>query len=315
MKDLEDQLHLIKNCPSDIRAEVLLADLILDGLSPSDILIFFNSSFKRRYSNDILKVEKLNVNNVKEILGITLSRDGLYDLLPEGLFHSEWDEPISSAKGMSSSSKKESRVEEETRKFFLPFENEFFYQRIQLELQERSILRKLNDNNLDEFFLDFWKVDRSLPRELCVKLTSMLPFVKDIAGDFMLTASCLSAILGEDVTQATRYASITSSEADSDLPDDIVLLGNMTLGINSVIGKRSPENCKLIRFTIGPLRQTGIDPYMKKGDIARFIDCFSGFFIPMEMDVEFEVLMSHDLQSFVLSTENIQIYLGYSTLI
>ena len=315
MKDLGYQINLINRYPSDIRAEVLLADLILDGLSPDDLLVLFNSSFKRAYSNDILKVEKLNLNNVKEILGITLARDGLYDLLPEGLFHSEWDEPMSSAKGMASSSKKESRVEEETRKFFLPLENEFFYQRIQLELQERSILRRLNDNDLDDFFLDFWKIDRSLPKDLSIKLTSMLPFVKDIAGDFTMTASCLAAILGEEVTQTTHFASKPAAEAESSKSDDRGLLGNITLGINSVIGKQSPESCKLIRFTIGPLRKTGIDPYMNNGTIARFIDCFSGFFIPMEMDVEFEVMMPRELQSFVLSTDGVQSFLGYSTVI
>jgi hypothetical protein len=315
MKDLEHQINLINSYPSDIRAEVLIADLILEGLSPAELLIFFKSSFKRGYSNDILKVEKLITNNVKEILGISLTRDGLYDLLPEGLFHASPDAALSSGKGMASDSKKDARIEEETRKFFLPFENEFFYQRVQLELQERLILQKLNDNTLEDFFLDFWKIDRSLPKELIVKLCTVLPFIRDIVGDLKMTASCLGAILEEEVTHTIQYASKSYTETRIDQDNDGCFLGKTSLGVSSVIGTNSPESCKLIRFSIGPLKRTGIDPYLENGDFARFIDCFFSYFIPMEMDAEFDVIMPEELQMFVLDSERANTIIGYSTVI
>jgi hypothetical protein len=315
MRDLDHQINLINSYPSDIRAEVLLADLILAGLSPADLLIFFNSSFKRGYSDDILKAEKLPLNNGKEILGISLARDGLYDLLPEGLFHTSPDTASSSVKGMAADSKKDSKIEEETRKFFLPFENEFFYQRILLELQERSILQKLNDNNLEDFFIDFWKIDRSLPKELIVKLSAVLPFIRDIVGDFKMTSNCLGAILGEEVTHTIQYTSKPYIESVIDQADDGCCLGRTYLGVDSVIGSHSPESCKLIRFSIGPLKMTGIDPYLEKGDIARFIHCFFSYFIPMEMDAEFDVIMPKELQQFVLDSEGAHPIMGYSTVI
>jgi hypothetical protein len=315
MKELEHLIYLINTYPADIKAEVLLADFLQDGFSESDFIVLLNSTFSRGYSKDIIGAERYVDNSSKDLLGIKLARDGLYDLLPEGLFHSEWDEPMASAKGMASSSKKESQVEEETRKFFLPFENEFFYQRIQMELKERSILQKLNDNNLYDFFFDFWKIDRSLPQDLSIKLTSLLPFVKDIAGDFSMTAGCLAAILGEDVAYTISYTSNVHAEDSGNQSDDEALLGNTILGINSVIGNLSPENCKVIRLTIGPLSKTGIDPYMENGDIAKFIDCFCDFFIPMEMVVEFEALLPGALQNFVLSSDQAQPVLGYSAVI
>jgi hypothetical protein len=315
MKDLEHQIHLINSYPSDIRAEVLLADLILEGLSPADLLIYFNSSFKRGYSKDILKVEKQLINKVKEILGISLARDGLYDLLPEGIFHASPDAAMPSGRGMASDSKKDSKIEEETRKFFLPFENEFFYQRIQLELQERLILEKLNDYSLEDFFLDFWKIDRSLPKELIVKLTAVLPFIRNIVGDFKMTANCLGAILEEEVTFTIQYTSKSYIETPVDRVNDGCLLGKTSLGVNSVIGSHSPESCKLIRFSIGPLKRTGIDPYLENGDITRFIHCFFNYFIPMEIEAEFEVIMPEELQKFVLGTERTHSIMGYTTVI
>jgi hypothetical protein len=315
MKDLEHLVRMINSYPSDIKAEVVMADLIQDGLPPSDFLIYFDSLFKRWYSKDILKAEKILINDVQESLVLYLSRDGLYDLLPEGLFHASPDLAIASGKGMASDSKKESRIEDETRSFFLPFENEFFYQRIQLELQERSLLQKLNDNNLDDFFLNFWKIDRSFPYDLIVKLSSMLPFVKGVVGDFSLTASCLGAILEEDVTHIIQYTSDGVGDNPGDTGDDENFLGKALLGQSLITGGRSTESCKQIRFFIGPLKKTGIEPYLNTGEISRFIDCFCSFFIPAEMDYKFEVVMQKDLQEFILSREKAQSVLGYNTII
>lgn len=315
MKDLEHLINSINSYPADIKAEVLMADLIEDGLALAEFLVFFDSLFKRGYSSDILKAERLLINDLDEILAIYLARDGLYDLLPEGLFHATPDSALTSGKGMASDSRKESRIEEETRKFFLPFENEFFFQRIQLEMQERSILQKLNDSSLDDFFLRFWKIDQSLPKELIIKLSAMLPFVKEIVGDFKMTANCLGAILGEEVTHRIYYTSEPYTETGSDQTYDEFSLGKANLGVNLITGGHLMESCKLIRFSIGPLKKTGIDPYLENGDIARFIDCFCSFFIPMEMDVEFDVIMQKDLQEFVLDSDKTQSIMGYSTII
>ncbi|MCE5347249.1 MAG: type VI secretion system baseplate subunit TssG [Bacteroidales bacterium] len=314
MKDLENLINLINSYSSDIKAEVLIADLIQEGFLPSDFLIFFDSGFKRGYSKDILKAGKFPINNIQDTLAVYLSRDGLYDLLPEGLFHASPDSALSSGKGMASDSKKETKIEEETRKFFLPFENEFFYQRVQLELQERTILQKLNDNNLDDFFLDFWKIDRSLPKELIIKLSAMLPFAREIVGDFEMTANCLGAILEEDVTHKIQYSK-SYTETNRGHKDEKCSLGKTSLGVNFIIGAHLPENCKLIRFSIGPLKNNRIDSFLEKGDIAHFIDCFCNYFIPMEMDVEFDVIMPKELQNFVLGSDKTTSIMGYSTVI
>lgn len=315
MKDLDYLIKLINSYPSDIKAEVLMADLMLEGFTESDFLIFFDSLFKRGYSKDILKAEKAVINEVRETMAIYLSRDGLYDLLPEGLFHTSPESALTSGKGMASDSRKESKIEKETRKFFQPFENEFFYQRVQLELKERSILGKLNDYSLDDFFLEFWKIERSLPRELIIKLSAMLPFVKEIAGDFEMTASCLGAILGEEVTFSLHHTSAYQTANGSFRPENENTLGNASLGVNLITDGLSFEACKVIRFVIGPLKNTGIEPYLKNGEITQFIDCFCSFFIPMEMDYEFEVNMQKELQSFVLDTDKAQSIMGYSTII
>jgi len=315
MKDLEHLVNIINNYPSDVKAEVLMADLTEAGFKQSDYTVFFDSSFKRRYSKDLLRAGKIPAGNVGEILAVYLARDGLYDILPEGLFHTTPDSALTNGKGMASDSRKESKIEEETRKFFQPFENEFFYQRIQLEIKERNVLQKLNDYTLEDFFLNFWKIDRSLPGEMIIKLSAMLPFVKNIVGDFKMTANCLGAILGEEVTYKIHHTSEPYTAAGGQGEEEGCSLGKAALGVNLTTGGDFLECCKLIKFSIGPLKKTGIEPYLENGDIARFIDCFCSYFIPVEMNVEYDVIMPKEQQGFFLGSETSHSVVGYSTVI
>jgi hypothetical protein len=315
MKDLKHLISIINNYPSDIKAEILIADLIEKGFSPSDFIIFFSSAFKRGYSKDILKADMYPISSIQDILGIYLSRDGLYDLLPEGLFHASPDAALASGKGMALDSKKESRIEEDTRRFFQPFENEFFYHRTLIELQERTILQKLNENNLDDFFLDFWKIDSSLNKDLIIRLIAMLPFVREITGDFEMTARCLGAILDENVTYEMGYSSDMPVNEEYGINVNECALGKTTLGINMIMGSQLPENCKIVRFLIGPLKKSDVSPYLANGEIARFIKCFCGFFIPLEVDAGFDVIISQQKNGFSLESEKNSAVMGYNTII
>lgn len=315
MNNLDYLIDAINHYPSDIRAEVLVADLIREGFSQSDLLVFFDSLFKRGYCSDIIQAERILVNDVHEMLAIYLARDGMYDMLPEGLFHTVPDSALASGKTMAQDSKKESMLEEDARRFFLPFENEIFYQRIQLEFQEKLILQKLNDNQFDDFFLRFWKINKTLPKTLTSKLSIMLSFIRDIVGNFEMTANCLGAILGEEVSYSVKYSNATQNKgSDSDKTNGF-LLGDGNLGVNFITGRNSTEPCKSIRFSIGPIEKTGVEPYLPGGVIDRFIDCFFDFFMPLEVDSDFEVVMPENLQHFMLGTGDEQPVLGYCTTI
>lgn len=313
MKDPDQFISLLNSYRSDIKAEVLAANLLEEGFSPFDLLVIFNSSFKRVFGKDISKIEKYPLNKAENILAITVARDGLYDLLPEGLFHTDSDTVHSSGKGMASDSKKATQIENETRKFFLPFENEFFYQRVQLELQERNMLQGLNENGMDEYFIDFWKIDRSLPKDLISRLSAMLPFAKEIVGNYEMTANCLGAILREKVTCSVHFAAMSVSENEIERATKGCSLGNASLGFDTITNSAVGESSKVLKFYVGPLENTCIDQYLANGEIARFIVCFSNYFIPMETDVEFEVAMGGQQQFFV--DDNKPAIMGYTTVI
>ncbi|QYS87021.1 hypothetical protein JJC03_03335 [Flavobacterium oreochromis] len=94
MTHLNEILSLIRNIKSDIRAEVIVNDLLANGIiSDNQFIIQKESQFSRAYRRDILEVDIKDFNlDKREYLNFTLSRDSLYDLMPEGVFHQSKNE-------------------------------------------------------------------------------------------------------------------------------------------------------------------------------------------------------------------------------
>ncbi|QYS89934.1 hypothetical protein [Flavobacterium davisii] len=94
MNHLSEILDLVKSIKSDIRAEVIVNDLLNNNIiSDNQFIVQKESQFSRTYRRDILEVDIKDFNLDKtEYLNFTLSRDGLYDLLPEGIFHQSKNE-------------------------------------------------------------------------------------------------------------------------------------------------------------------------------------------------------------------------------
>ena len=85
---LEQHLDYLKRLPVDIRAEVVLADLIEYGLNPDDLVMYSMGLSKRTFHRDIESVELLKaIGDRSTKLNVELNREGIYDALPEGLFH------------------------------------------------------------------------------------------------------------------------------------------------------------------------------------------------------------------------------------
>ncbi len=77
----------IQNNFLDIKAETLMAIAIENGITGDDFMIASDSLFNRAYSRDVLSAALAEDANKKSFLQLHLSRTGLYDQLPEGVFH------------------------------------------------------------------------------------------------------------------------------------------------------------------------------------------------------------------------------------
>ena len=83
---LEQVTQVINKLQLNLKAEVIGSLLSDAGIDKTSIQCNYTSSFNRPYRND---VHRANYNLENKTLDISISRNGLYDMLPEGLFHPE----------------------------------------------------------------------------------------------------------------------------------------------------------------------------------------------------------------------------------
>src|SRR5687768_12039863 len=81
----------------DIKAETLVNQALQNHLHADDWVALNDGRFVREYRKDVYDINKIDDNRLQQLIQLRLSRSGLYDLVPEGLFHQSY----TSAKGNS----------------------------------------------------------------------------------------------------------------------------------------------------------------------------------------------------------------------
>ena len=286
----------------NLKAEVIIAEIQENSeITADDFVIANKSTFSRPYRRDIIDVDNLLNDNM---LTLNLSRNGLYDTLPEGLFHA----PQSEKAGSSFSAYRQTvkQQEQDTRSFFAPIENEFFLQRLRIECNERALLDNFYNLN-DEFLIDFWNIDKRIPEDYILKLIKLLPHSYKIAGDIELTRLSLEKILGEQVSMRKTYSENKGISAEKKGVNN-----ELHLGVDSVLlSDKNEVLSPILEVTIGPISEKKINNYLKKDGVLKFINTFYDYFVPMEIEVITKITVDNEV-GFLLDQEKSPI-MGIST--
>ena len=308
--------QIIQNLHYDLKAEAVIGDLIENGLDRDEFVVIPHGIFKRKYSRDIDHVDKLKLNNGQELISIHINRDAVYDNLPEGLFHQKTETVAKEQKNISRESKRLKAEEKAARKFFLPFENELFYQGINLELEERKILSRFSENFLDNFSPRFWNLDESVSRKYMSRMLRFLHISHKIACSPKRIEKCLEAILEEHVSVSVKQnnALVKENVLGGETADEGVL-GAVKLGIDFVCGDSFSAMGHTAVFDIGPLRNTSVTDYLENGTISNFLNCFFDYFVPAELDAITKVNVPQEKQNFTLQSAGEGALLGFITAI
>ncbi|MCT6869885.1 type VI secretion system baseplate subunit TssG [Apibacter sp.] len=304
---LEEIKNTINSIKDDLKAEVIISEILeqIDS-KEQNILVDYKGQFKRPYRKDVLGAELINYNyDLTEYVKINLSRDGIYDTLPESLIHElSSEKPQKTVSDMTEQFKAHKKEEEYARKFFFPFENEFFIKALERENIEKEILLELNGSKPLDFFYDFWHIDRDLPPILVSKLIRILPYLHKIVGNLQMTVNCLSYLLDEKVEIAEQgYKEQSSSEQE-------INLGESRLGLDMISGSAYMDYSLYLEFKIGPLKKTSFLDYIHQGKLKKFIELFYDYFLPMEVDVKTSILLETETEIFNLTQNTI---LGITT--
>ncbi|MEO8961053.1 MAG: hypothetical protein ABI325_04175, partial [Ginsengibacter sp.] len=125
---------LIDTIDTDFKAEVVAAEMVESGVPAEEIMIILLGSLRRSHRKDVDTItEEISDHNNKVFTHITTHKEGIYDMLPEGLFHSPaLPKSATTQKEIIENIKKHRLEENNARRFFLPFEAAINQLRIQM---------------------------------------------------------------------------------------------------------------------------------------------------------------------------------------
>ncbi|TVT38955.1 hypothetical protein FNT36_14885 [Hymenobacter setariae] len=278
--------------PFDVRLEVLLAELLAYGYAFDDFVVRPISLFARRYRRDLGTVsEEPFERHHREVLRtvVEVHREGLYDALPQQVFH----QPGSTAghpldvRAMVEDSQAQRRKEKATRKFFLPFEQEFFRYRVRLEQEERRYFNSLATNWYNEALARFWGLaDTGLPPVVLTNLLYLLPLACNIVGDLSRTQRCFESVLGQAVQLrliAPQHYSLSVASGATESAKGT--LGNLALGRDMVLSGDYQETLPALEITVQRLTVAELEAYLNGGWPAAALALLCEYFVAFETDV------------------------------
>jgi type VI secretion system protein ImpH len=308
MEDV-NAINIIKNLPLDLRAETILVDLINQGLDESRLIVKPRGLFERKFSKDLHKLSKKENEKDQEYLLVELNRESIYDSLPEALTHYQDNSKRNTNKSkdeMVEEIKKHREEESAARNFFLPFDDEFFSVRLDIETQERKILQAYQNNVSYTPSVDkFWNLPKILSAKQKSTLLYLFPVLHRITGNLVKTQSCYQAILGVPVqiNQIKPIVSKVDSKAD-DQP--------LQLGINFVVGHTVHSGFPAIEIVVGPLDETNAQEFLPNAKGPKVLEVLNEYLIPFETDVVVKYFYKEELTDFVLNDNPAVGRMGYS---
>ena len=307
----------------DIRLEVLLAELYLGGLDPRrDIMIYPQGLFARDYRPDVgvgMGKTSVQVGTIhafdgenpnpdatehRDFLNIPVFRDGLYDYLPEGLFHQP---TVDDARKFAQEIDEQDRREQAARRFFRPIEQEFYLQGLLLELEERKYLiteENLRQNAQGSVLRGIWGLpaDRlvRVPRpggsgwtatraplldvRQLTNLLHLLPVAHRLVNDRTLVERLFALVLGVPVQLRTIPPLLLLIELEPGDRVSATELGQIEMGNFSLEGVYQ-DTMPAIEIRLGPLNEAQLTDFLPEGRSRAVLDLLIGYFLPAETEV------------------------------
>lgn len=309
VQQLKKHKEAINRSALDVRLEVLVADMLADQVHLEDILICPAGLFKRRFHKDIEGASiKEFLGNDQQYLALEVNREGIYDMLPQGIFHQTERTLAKEKTGDTVNMIKLQRViEAESRKFFLPFEQEFFYLRIRLELEERKYWNEKSDLFLEELFQRIWSFPEFMLKKQLSQLIFLLPKVQEIAGDLEAISTFLTYILEDEVKAAIVTSDLCFDEGL------VPLLGKAQLGINFIAGNHVADFIPGMEIIVRPTSPERISDYLEDGRQRKVLQHLLNYVVPMETNTTIKVLPGVGAMYFELDTTAYNGRLDYTT--
>ncbi len=302
-------ISIINDIPIDLRAEVVIADLISSGFNATDLFIKPAGIFKRRFHKDILNAEIIEFNNHQKAVFVNTTRESIYDMLPQALFHNPPAKGTKAFKGVKDMVEEyRTRIieEKEARKFFMIYEIEFYRQRMANAMHERVLTEAISYSMDDKEILSYWRLPAVFDNRQKGILFYLFPVFHKIRGSVNYMKEVYQLILSQEIKimRSDKMQMLTYDNSD-------LKLGDMVLSANSILGNSYPYYYPSFQINIGHLPKAHFYDYLPGGKNLLIIEKLNEYFVPVfceaEINIETEKRTWH-----LISDDKNDSRLGYS---
>jgi hypothetical protein len=297
---------------TDFKAEVIAANLIEQGYDSSKIILIRDGAAKRGYAKDIEEI-KLHFSeyDLSDYLHIKTNKEGIYDILPEGIFHQNVYKKFNKDKEDILDEIKIHREEEFfARKFFQLFEIELDNVLVDIHLFETEYDKRITHPNYVKIFFQYWPILKLLEREQAILFLHSIPIINKIRNSYADIEESLSLILGAPVH--VHNIILTQKETSNSFESKINF---SKIGIDLILGKTFDDGLYDIKMTVGPISALKMKFFLKGETGDQIIDMLCQLFLPSNVFVIKEFILMPEDSHFVLSDEMTSSYVGINTYI
>ncbi|MHA4737506.1 type VI secretion system baseplate subunit TssG [Dyadobacter sp. MSC1_007] len=291
----------------DLKAEFIASSLLEDGRTADQILFRALGGFKRRSHRDVETTREVELGNFKGEV-IESNRSGIYDYLPEQLFHLPSSNSINTLKKKVDEIRFQREKEQKSRLFFLPLEQEFFLNRVTLTRIEQTAWELAADSGMLNELKSFWQAPDSLDPATFVQLLGILPFVSENRGNLNVASGIISNALRLPVTIKEVPGIKYRLESAAGLND-------MSLGADAALGGEVDTYLPRIIVAIEMPDPAALETYIHNEVFETTVNWLIGWFIPVEYDYEVSLELAPGSAPLCLPTEDgYAARLGYASL-
>ena len=296
---------------TDFKAEAVAVNLLKYHRAVSNIFIDRIGINDRAYLKDIKSISSQYLGFDEEVLSIKTYREGIYDYLPEGLFHPpSFNGSRKNVESVVNEIRKQKRVEEDARKFFMPFELEIFFTEISALLKEYDFDLASDTDSLLTVFSELWPVVKMLDKKNAYIFIHILPFFHQIRGDKKWFERCMTSFLKVPVEITFSPNVIDRIEEE----DDSILLGNSRLGVTYIPSGKHMDGERNWVVNVGPIPYDEIKRYIPGNSFRNVLQALYDYCLPVNVDIEENFITEKKEYSFMLEdNERNSNRLGFST--
>ncbi len=305
-QQIQELLAELNSLPTDFNGVTLVSELINNGLNRNKIQFKNIGIFHRNVDTDISEIEYDKFIDDNEDIVFCLSREGLYDIIPESLIHKQGY--ISVAETLAEQVKRKKKEEADAKNFFSIFENEFHNYVLDTKLKESEIFYYTNTTNNALFFEYFFGTATQLNDTQIQMLLHIIPLSYKIRANSVLIEKLYSKILSYPVHIKKTFKENTYYNIAKDEEE-------MLLGINFVTGNSIKCFEWVYDIFISEVDNTAYLNFQPNGANYNLLQVLNKYFIPTMVNININLVAQAAHKTFTLSNQEHNSYLTFNTII